>query len=96
MGTPNTREFDEVLRSLCSPWREEFDRLEPGKKAMVSELRFLTGCPVSLTIRGDPWFMDQQGFLQGDGNVDSTHQFVRGHILIGSCESCIHRNTSYL
>ena len=40
MGTPNTREFDEVLRSLCSPWREELDRLEPGKKAMVSELRF--------------------------------------------------------
>ena len=43
MGTPNTREFDEVLRSLCSPWREELDRLEPGKKAMVSELRFRTG-----------------------------------------------------
>lgn len=40
MGTPNTREFDEVLRSLCSPWREELDRLEPGKKAIVSELRF--------------------------------------------------------
>ena len=64
MGTPNTREFDEVLRSLCSPWREELDRLESGKKAMVSELRFRTGCPVSLTIRGEPWFMDQQGFLQ--------------------------------
>ena len=64
MGTPNTREFDEVLRSLCSPWREELDRLEPGKKAMVSELRFRTGCPVSLTIRGEPWFMDQQGLLQ--------------------------------
>lgn len=52
MGTPNTREFDEVLRSLCSPWREELDRLESGKKAMVSELRFRTGCPVSLTIPG--------------------------------------------
>ena len=64
MGTPNTREFDEVLRSLCSPWREEFDCLEPRKKAMVSELRFRTGCPVSLTIRGEPWFMDQQGLLQ--------------------------------
>ena len=64
MGTPNTREFDEVLRSLCSPWREELDRLEPGKKAMVSELRFRTGCPMSLTIRGEPWFMDQQGLLQ--------------------------------
>lgn len=92
MGTPNTREFDEVLRSLCSPWREELDRLEPGKKAMVSELRFRTGCPMSLTIRGEPWFMDQQGLLQKApiGTASRPTQSEMDELVAALCDYSVH------
>ena len=64
MGMSNIREYDEVLHYLSDPWRKELDQVAPEQKAVVSELRFRTGCPVCLTIRGKPWFPDHEGKLR--------------------------------
>ena len=63
MDTPNTSAFDTLLHSLCNPWDEMLSHVSPENKAVISEVRFRTGRPISLTIRGEPWFLGQQGDL---------------------------------